>query len=257
MTVLSQRPYSSDQFMPSTAIRWGVPAALAAVGVTAVAAYVITAAQLLVAPDLAYPIAFVGDILGYGATLGIASLSSRIRGLGSFREDFGLSFRRIDIAFGLAIALGNILLIALVANVLKGAGALPPAATQSQTPIIWVVLLQGVIPVLVAPIAEEIVARGLVMRSIRQLILRRSRVPAANAQLAINASIIVSAVIFAALHLHEAHDLSSAISKTAQTLIFGLVAGWIATRTGRLGPSIAAHTVFNAILFAIALAARH
>jgi hypothetical protein len=57
--------------------------------------------------------------------------------------------------------------------------------------------------------------------------------------------------VFSALHLDEAHDLSYGVILGAETFIFEIVTGFVATRTGRFGPTIAAHPFYNTIFFAI------
>jgi hypothetical protein len=51
------------------------------------------------------------------------------------------------------------------------------------------------------------------------------------------ASVVVGAAVFAAMHLEALQFLG--------LFVFGLVAGALAYRTGRLGASIAAHVGFN------------
>jgi membrane protease YdiL (CAAX protease family) len=86
-----------------------------------------------------------------------------------------------------------------------------------------------------APIVEEIFFRGLVMRSLARRIGAAWAVP-------------VQALVFAGAHL-EGIEFPA-------LLLFGLVAGVLARRTGRLGPSIAAHMGFNAFTV-FALVALH
>ena len=75
-----------------------------------------------------------------------------------------------------------------------------------------------------APIAEEIFYRGLLQRSL----LRRTR-----PWLAIG----ITSVVFAASHLQPL--------QFPALVLFGVVAGVVAHRTGRLGPAIVMHLVFN------------
>jgi membrane protease YdiL (CAAX protease family) len=91
------------------------------------------------------------------------------------------------------------------------------------------VLLLVLIVVLVAPIAEEIFFRGLVMRSLER-------------RVGPSWAIVVSAALFGAAHLEPL--------QFPALFTFGLVAGILATRTGRLGPAIWAHVAFNAVAVA-------
>jgi len=56
------------------------------------------------------------------------------------------------------------------------------------------------------------------------------------------AALVVTAVVFAAMHFQPLQFLGLAA--------FGLVAGLLAQRTGRLGPAILAHIAFNAVAVA-------
>ncbi|GGF39595.1 hypothetical protein GCM10011399_35610 [Subtercola lobariae] len=233
-----------------------MPEATFTVVLTATAGLVPLVLQAMNLTAYSNPLDFVIDLVAYGSMLVIVLFASHRRGLHRLSRDFGFSFHRIDLAIGAGLALGNVLYISIVTGVLHNSGAMPPPIPADQRPLIYVVLLQGVVAVAIAPLIEELVTRGLLMRSIRHSILRRHAKSARSARIAINASIISSAAIFAALHLHEADNPLAAVSIGVQTFIFGLVAGWIATRTGRLGPTIVAHTLYNAFVFAIAFSAR-
>ena len=76
-----------------------------------------------------------------------------------------------------------------------------------------------------APVVEELFYRGLLQRAL----LKRG-LPAW-------ASVVLGAAVFAAMHLEALQFLG--------LFVFGLVAGVLAHRTGRLGPSVAAHVGFN------------
>jgi len=88
-----------------------------------------------------------------------------------------------------------------------------------------------VAPAIFAPIVEEVFFRGLVLPAI-----------------GVNwIGVVGSAVIFSTVHLvYGFHPLIA-----VTTFIAGLVFGALAVRTRRIGPSIAAHVVFNASLVAM------
>jgi membrane protease YdiL (CAAX protease family) len=76
-----------------------------------------------------------------------------------------------------------------------------------------------------APLVEELFFRGLLLRSLL------GRVPAP-------AAVFITAVLFGLAHFEAV--------QFAGLAVFGLVVGYLAWRTGRLGPSIGAHMAFNA-----------
>lgn len=87
----------------------------------------------------------------------------------------------------------------------------------------WV--LFAVIVGIGAPIVEELFYRGLFLRSL----VKRGHTPWT--------SVLMSSVVFAAIHLQPL--------QFPGLLVFGLVAGALVVRTGRLGPALWAHVGFN------------
>jgi membrane protease YdiL (CAAX protease family) len=89
--------------------------------------------------------------------------------------------------------------------------------------VLLLVLIVGV----GAPIVEEIFYRGLFQRAL----LKRGLPPAA--------AIGINAVVFGISHLQ--------LLQLPALVLFGVVAGVLAHRSGRLGPAIAAHVAFNMV----------
>ncbi len=82
--------------------------------------------------------------------------------------------------------------------------------------------------VVVAPLAEELLYRGLLLRAL----LRRVSAPLA---------VTIGAFVFAAVHLMD----PKAAPLLAPLALIGLVSGLRATRTGDLSQSILLHAGFN------------
>ncbi|HLM65690.1 MAG TPA: CPBP family intramembrane glutamic endopeptidase [Acidimicrobiales bacterium] len=166
--------------------------------------------------------------------LGAPWLAARLKGHGMVR-DFGLRLHgaRDVLVGGVAGAVTQFLLIPLVYipifllfdidtnDLERPARELTDRATEP-VGVVLLVLIVGI----GAPIIEELFYRGLVQRS---LIRRFGPWP----------GIVVTAVVFGAVHFQP-------LQLPALTL-FGLVLGILAYRTGRLGPSIVAHMVFNMV----------
>ncbi|HEX4868758.1 MAG TPA: CPBP family intramembrane glutamic endopeptidase [Acidimicrobiales bacterium] len=89
--------------------------------------------------------------------------------------------------------------------------------------VVLLVLIVGV----GAPIVEEIFYRGLFQRAL----LKRGLSPAV--------AIGISAVVFGASHFQ--------LLQLPALVLFGVAAGILAHRSGRLGPAIAAHVAFNMV----------
>ncbi len=165
-----------------------------------------------------------------GALLGTALFASYRKGRGPLR-DFGLKVLPVDI-FGLVVGLATqyaalLLYLPLLwftsvstDDISKPARELTDKASGGG------VILLILIVVIAAPIVEELFFRGLVMRS-------------AERRWGSTWAIVVSAAIFGAAHFEPL--------QFPALMVFGLVAGFLAVRTGRLGPSIFAHMAFNGI----------
>jgi len=93
-----------------------------------------------------------------------------------------------------------------------------------------------------SPIVEELFFRGLLLRA---LVGSFSHL---GARLGPALSIVVTALVFALAHFEALQFLGLAG--------FGMVLGWLAWRTGRLGPSIVAHMAFNTVTIIAIVAAR-
>lgn len=88
--------------------------------------------------------------------------------------------------------------------------------------------------VLFAPLIEEIVFRGVLLRALR----RRGKTVA----------IVASAIIFAAVHLADLRTdrfFAAVAVAIPPLLILGAVLAWITLRTGRIGPAIFLHSGWN------------
>lgn len=152
---------------------------------------------------------------------------------GGVVEDFGLRVRPVDVPVG--VALGVLLqLVALPLVYLPVLRLLDrtdedlsrPArelARRAEGPLGWILLL--LIVGVGAPVVEELFYRGLLQRAL----LKRGLPPWLT--------VVSTSALFAAMHLEPLQFLG--------LFLFGLVAGALAVRTGRLGPSIAAHVGFN------------
>ena len=94
------------------------------------------------------------------------------------------------------------------------------------------VVLLVVLVVLFAPVIEELFFRGLVLRSIQ-------------ARYNDGLALLGSAVLFGLAHFQ--------LLQLPALIMFGLIAGYCAQRTGRLGMSMFAHAGFNAVTVLVLL----
>jgi membrane protease YdiL (CAAX protease family) len=171
--------------------------------------------------------------------VGATVVISRRWGTNDLRRDYGFSARWSDAAIGLPLgALCQLVLVPLVYLPLKpfvdtskvsdAAKNLTDRATGIGVVLLFLIVVVG------APIVEELFYRGLLMRSIQ-------------ARWNDGLALVATAILFGAAHFEPLQFPALAV--------FGLVLGYCAQRTGRLGMSIFAHAGFN-LVTVIALATR-
>ena len=108
---------------------------------------------------------------------------------------------------------------------------------------VTVVLLIAVV-VVAAPIIEELVFRGLLLRTFMR---RMPFWPAAAS----------STLIFAALHTYEVSTLVGAITLAASVACLGLTNCWLNRRTDSLAPGMIVHASFNLLAVIVLVAQAH
>lgn len=154
-------------------------------------------------------------------------------------RSIGLEIRGVDAAY---IGLGLILQIAVAVLLLPLSNLLFPDGRPPQemadiiagadTPLLQVGLVLAA--VVLAPLAEEIMFRGVLLRSLE----RKGR----------GFALVVSSLVFAAVHVLGL-DLDmlwqSAVVVLPPIFGLGLLLGWLTQRTGRLGPAIFLHSGWN------------
>jgi membrane protease YdiL (CAAX protease family) len=228
----------------SPPVRWGLPdVALAwvagligAIVLGGVAVGVLDVPEDDVSNDVGVLLAtIVGQTV---VVVGVLGLIARSKGRGSLRRDFGLTLRIRDAPW-LAAGVGLQILLAI---------ALYPIAQlydrdESQTVVELLedasgagLLLFGAAVVVLAPLAEELLFRGALLRA-----LMRRTTPAW--------SVFGSALVFALVHPLGDPGVGSVIVVPA-ILALGTVSGYLAVRSGDLSRSIMLHAGFNLLTVA-------
>jgi membrane protease YdiL (CAAX protease family) len=193
---------------------------------------------------------FGTSIVTYALLIGVIVAASRRKGLRSLAADFGLRFRWIDLALGLGAGLAvKVFSIVVAAIALLLTGYLPEQGNFVLSPEpLWMVLNGVLIATLLAPFAEELFFRGLVLRASQYRALRRGSSPVRATVIAI----IVSSVLFSALHLYQSTDVVLLVILGLSTLALGVVNSVLAITTKRLGAAIISHVFFNGSGIAVA-----
>jgi hypothetical protein len=178
--------------------------------------------------------------------LGAPWLASRTQGTKHFARDLGLRFRWIDF-LGILIGIGGQLLITVLyapfQHDIKNFNAPSQRLTGASHGTGFVVI--AIATVLLAPAAEELFFRGLLLKSMVRLFTplhAAGRARAAGVVLAV----IGNGLLFGAAHGEWV--------QFAGLAGFGIVLAAVSYRTGRLGMNMVAHASFNLIaIIAIAV----
>lgn len=165
---------------------------------------------------------------------------ARWRGMGSLRADFGLRFDRDawspgDLAFfgvGIALQVAWLAPLQLLQDV-YGHTAKQAVVNDASKAHGVVVVLTVLGVALLAPLTEELLFRGALLRAL----LRRTRPEYA---------VFVSAVAFGIVHIVGDLSIGSLMALPA-IISLGLLSGYQAVRTGTLTRSVLLHIGFNAL----------
>jgi membrane protease YdiL (CAAX protease family) len=219
----------------------------AAIGAVLAVALPVFASRLVLRSlfDHGWPIGVyltISAVLGYGPALLWCRYASRRWGSGSLRADAGVSARWVDAGWG-PVAWLACLATQLVVGIVVTLGRIPTAGNtdgigerRDDRAFVIAVL---VLAVVVAPIVEEIIFRGFVLRG---LLSCMSVVPA----------VAIQAVLFGASHVDPARGMGN-IGLVLILSGVGATLGGAAYLTRRLAPSMIAHAIGNAVAMALVL----
>lgn len=174
---------------------------------------------------------------------GVVVLAARRKGSGRVADDFGFRARWSDLGTGVAGALGAQFVVLPVAALLlvpvlgrpEVSGPVEDLVDRAAGPALAVLVLTTVVG---APLVEELFFRGLLLRSLQ-------------GRFGTGWAVAGQSLLFGVSH---PNDLPGAAVVLIMVSIAALAAilALLVVRTGRLGPAIVAHAVFNAINLAIA-----
>ncbi len=192
--------------------------------------------------------------------LGTAVWACRRHGTASLIRDLGLRFKPIDLAIGLAAGLGLRFAAGIWAVAYSSISGQQPTSNLESVlgngfgTGIWL-LLNALAIAVVGPVIEEIFFRGVGLRSALASLWRRSNRPRlADPRHRIWVSIAATSLIFAVLHVSEVNDVTSAVVLLPSLFLAGWVLARLTIWSGRLGPAIVTHVVFNGVAVVALLA---
>ncbi|HUP87068.1 MAG TPA: type II CAAX endopeptidase family protein [Acidimicrobiales bacterium] len=199
-----------------------------------VVASVLGGIALAVTHDRNGPALLVASFVGLWVPLvGAALVTSTSFGTRSLRRDLGLAFEPMDLVRGSLVAVVGLLAAAGVQQLLSSFPDLVGTNTNfiedQAKSLLGAVVVVGSTMV-GAPFVEELFFRGLLQRSMVRLGV---------------AAAFLQAVVFGLIHVTPAEGLGN-VGIVLGVGVFGLVLGLAARHYGRLGPTMVAHSLFNA-----------
>ena len=222
----------------------------AALGAIAVLAASLLVARVLTANLLRFDLPVVAyvvilAVVAYGPSVWWAWYATARWGTGDRRTDLGLHWRWSDAGWGpvvwLAAVGGQIAMVAVV-TVLH----IPLTGNVEDLRDLDLdrtyVISQAIVAVVAAPVVEEIVFRGMILRGFL------SRLPWV-------AAVIAQGLLFGAAHVGTAEGAGN-IGLALVLGAVGVVFGGAAYLLRRIGPTIIAHVIFNGVVLIIVLTVR-
>ncbi|MGY1740101.1 MULTISPECIES: CPBP family intramembrane glutamic endopeptidase [unclassified Blastococcus] len=193
---------------------------------------------------LAVAVLIGGELLLLGALL--ASGRPVAARAGGWRAAFGLDRVRkrdwLPWLVGFLVIYACRTAVVSVAAVLSDGRALEESSNlPTGDPTVLGVVVLVLAAVVLAPVTEELMFRGLLLRSF----MRRMRFwPAA----------LLSSLLFALFHVHQVETLLGAVTLALSVGALGLGNCFVVRITGRLAPAIMVHATYNALAIGIGLA---
>jgi membrane protease YdiL (CAAX protease family) len=228
------QPERAGASAPAGPVQWGLPDALIAWFFGLVVSLV-ASAPLLDArrPDTQQVPALLAALVGQGLGVIVAvAFIARRKGLGSLRRDFGFELRARDIGWlgiGVLVSVAAGWALVPITDLAHHHGSTQEVVRLFERAHGVEVPLFALGVVVLAPIAEELLFRGVLLRA-----LVRRTTP--------GLAVFATALVFALVHV--VGDPGTGYYVPA-FLALGLLSGWRAQRTGNLSQSIFLHMGFN------------
>lgn len=161
----------------------------------------------------------------------------------SASEAFGWGFKPVDLLLGVATALFLKCISVFLELAFLGH---PASAYRIPLETLFnpqIVLLTIVIPIVLAPVIEEIFFRGIVLRAMRSQFVRQG----VDEKLSILLAVLGSSLIFGLFHILSLPSGNYSTLVFLTTFLLGLATGALVVTTGRIGGALVAHFSYNAI----------
>ncbi len=186
--------------------------------------------------------AAISAVLGYGPCVVWCVFAARRWGSGRFAEDTGFRVRWTDLAWGplvwLTALMAEVAVVVLIEALDIPLTGNTEGISELRADRTYVIALL-VTAVVAAPIIEELVFRGVMLRGLR------SRLPA-------TAAIVVQGAVFGVAHIDPVRGTGNLGLALVLTTV-GVVFGGAAHLLRRIGPTVVAHAILNGVVMAVVL----
>ncbi|MGC8627478.1 MAG: CPBP family intramembrane glutamic endopeptidase [Acidimicrobiales bacterium] len=225
---------------------WAIPGALVGLVLASVGAVVGQALSGEPQAALSQHPSAVSELLSeaglWAAMLGTALFVSRRYGSANMRRDYGLGFKRQDLVWGIAaaaagLAVSGLVVAAFARTSLEGTN--DQVLTQQKGNSVGFIILSLIVSV-GAPFFEELFFRGYLRTALQ-------------ARFGKHAGTWLQAAFFGLAHFGESATTLGNVSVLLAIFGFGVVLGYTAQLTGRLGAGMVAHCLFNLVAVATVL----
>ena len=174
--------------------------------------------------------------------LGTVIFVSRRYGSASLRRDFGLAIRGTDVLWGFAAVAAALVVSEIVVVVFAGtkfSGTNDQIITQQKGHEVGLVILTLIVE-LGAPFFEELFFRGFLRTALQ-------------ARFGADGAVWLQAAFFGFAHVGESKTAAGNVTVVLALFLVGVVLGYTARLTGRLGAGMLADCLFNLVAVASVL----
>jgi len=178
----------------------------------------------------------------WAGMLGTVIFVSRRYGSASLSRDFGLGIRRADVLWGFAAVAAALIVTQIVVFVFAGtqfAGTNDQIITQQKGHEVGLVILTLIVE-LGAPFFEELFFRGFLRTALQ-------------AKFGPGGAVWLQAAFFGFAHAGESKTAAGNVTVVLALFLVGVVLGYTAKLTRRLGAGMLAHCLFNLVAVASVL----
>jgi membrane protease YdiL (CAAX protease family) len=224
---------SNGPFIPARAAWWGVPGILAGYALAIVGASI----GDVLSGSATGPVTTLLSEMGlWAGMLGTVIFVSRRYGSASLRRDFGLGIRGPDVLWGFVAVVAALIVSEIVVLAFTGtkfSGTNDQIITQQKGHDAGLVILTLIVE-LGAPFFEELFFRGFLRTALQE-------------RFGATGAVWLQAVFFGFAHLGESKTAAGNVTVVLALFLVGVVLGYTAKLTRRLGAGMIAHCLFNLV----------